>query len=72
MRLIIVYVLLVLVGELIAIQVGFFFDYAAPSLSLPIALGLFFSVLWLMWPLAVYVTERWWNPEDKTETPPTT
>lgn len=64
MRLIIVYVVLVLIGELIAVQIGFFFDHAMPSFSLPIALGLFFTVLGVMWPLAVYMTERWWNPQS--------
>lgn len=71
MQLIIVYVVLVFVGEFIAVQIGFFFDQALPTFALPIALGLFFTVLAAMWPLAVYVTERWWAPKNKTETPST-
>ena len=59
MRLLIVYVLLVVAGVIIAAQLGFFLDEAMPALSIPIALGLFFAVLGLMWPAAVYITERW-------------
>ena len=61
MRLLIAYVLLVVAGEFVAIQLGFYLDRAFPAFSLPIALGLFFSVLGLMWPVAVYITERWFN-----------
>ena len=70
MRLLIVYILLVVAGEFVAVQIGFYLDDAFPSWSLPIALALFFAVLGLMWPLAVYVTERWWNPDEKINTPP--
>jgi hypothetical protein len=63
MRLLIVYVLLVVVGESIAVKIGFYLDTAMPSLSLPIVLGMFFAILILMWPLAVYLTERWLVPK---------
>ncbi len=59
MRLLIVYILLVVVGELITIKIGFYLDTAMPSLSLPIVMGMAFAILFLMWPLAVYITERW-------------
>jgi hypothetical protein len=64
MQLLIVYVLLAVVGEFIAVQIGFYLDNAMPSLSLPIVLGMFFAVLLLMWPLAVYITERWLVPKS--------
>ena len=69
MRLLIVYILLVVVGELIAIETGLYLDKALPSLSLPISLGMFFTVLVLMWPLAVYITERWLVPKSNQPTP---
>ena len=59
MRLLIVYVLLVVAGNFIAVQIGFYLDKVAPTFAIPIALGLFFTVLGVMCPLAVYVTERW-------------
>ena len=59
MQLLIVYVAFVVAADLVAIQIGLVFDRVMPSLSLPIALGMFFAVFGLMWPLAVYVTERW-------------
>ena len=67
MRLLIVYVLLVVAGVFVAVRIGFYLDTAMPILSMPISLGMFFAVLGVMWPLSVYVTERWWNPG---ETPP--
>jgi hypothetical protein len=65
MQLLIVYILLVVGGELIAVRIGFYLDTAMPSLSLPIVLGMFFAILLLMWPLAVYITERWLVPKSK-------
>lgn len=65
MQLLIVYVLLVVAGVFVAAEIGFYLDNAMPSLSLPISLGMFFAVLILMWPLAVYITERWLVPKSK-------
>jgi hypothetical protein len=65
MQLLIVYVLLVVGGELIAVRIGFYLDTAMPSLSLPIVLGMFFAILLVMWPIAVYITERWLVAKSK-------
>ncbi|MBN9051444.1 MAG: hypothetical protein J0H78_18460 [Rhizobiales bacterium] len=59
MRLMVVYALLVIVGEIAAVELGLYLDAVVPSFSLPIALALFFSVLVVMWPAAVFITERW-------------
>jgi hypothetical protein len=59
MLLLLVYLVFVIVGESGAVGLGLYLDHAAPTLSIPIALALFFSVLAAGWPLAVYVTERW-------------
>lgn len=59
MRLMLVYALLVIVGEIAAVELGLYLDAVVPSFSLPIALALFFSVLVFMWPVAVFITERW-------------
>ena len=52
-----VYILIVLVGEAIAIAIGLVLDRTYPFYSLPISLSLFFIVLWLSWLLAVRLTE---------------
>jgi hypothetical protein len=64
MRLMAVYVLIVLVIEAIAVRIGLYLDTWAPTFTVPMALGLFFAVLALGWPLAVYITERWLTPKS--------
>jgi hypothetical protein len=59
MWILIVYVLIVFVGESVAITLGLFLDRTYPAASLPISLTLFFAVLWLSWVLAV----RWTEPK---------
>jgi hypothetical protein len=64
MRLLVVYVLIVVAVELLAVQIGLYLDQAFPAFSLPLALGLFFAVLGLGWPIAVYITDRWLTPKS--------
>ena len=59
MALLIVYVLLVAVGEVFAAMLGIYLDRVSATWSLPIALALVFSVIAFSWPLAVFVTDRW-------------
>jgi hypothetical protein len=59
MQLLIVYVLITVSGELGVVGVGLFLDRAVPSFSLPLSLAMFFSVLGLTWPVAVWITEKW-------------
>jgi hypothetical protein len=63
MRLLVVYVLIVIAVELVAVQIGLYLDHVFPAFSVPLALGLFFAVLGLGWPVAVYVTDRWLTPK---------
>ena len=53
----IVYVLIVVVGEAIVIAIGLALDRIYPLASLPVSLPLFFAVLAFGWPLAVHWTE---------------
>jgi len=56
----IVYVLLVAVGEVIAFYVAQAFDGFVPSAwSMVFYMSLFFGVIWAMWPASVFVTEKW-------------
>ena len=59
MSLLAVYVVIVLAVELMAVELGLFLDTLAPAFAVPMGLGLFFAVLVLGWPLAIYITERW-------------
>lgn len=64
MVLLAIYVVLVVIGEVIAIQIGLFLDGTFPTVSIPIALSLFFAVMALAWPIAVAIHDRW-RPEAK-------
>ena len=59
MWILIVYVLIVLIGEAIVIAIGLILDRIFPLASLPVSLTLFFAVLAFGWLLAV----RWTEPK---------
>ena len=60
MTVIIVYVLLVAVGQFVAFFVAQAFNSVVPSAwSMIFYMGLFFGVIWAAWPIAVAVTEKW-------------
>ena len=60
MWILIVYVLIVVVGEAVLVAIGLALDRIYPLASLPVSLSLFFVVLASGWPLAV----RWTEPKD--------
>ena len=67
MTVLIVYVLLVALGEVLAFFVAQAFDALVPAAwSMIFYMALFFGVIWGAWPLAVFVTEKWLV---KSETP---
>jgi hypothetical protein len=57
MWIMVVYTLIVLVGETITVAFGLVLDRIFPAASLPVSLTLFFAILWLAWVLAVRLTE---------------
>ena len=59
MQILIAYVLIALVGVLIAVGIGALVERFSSNLSLLVFLAMFFAVLFLAWPLAVRVTSRW-------------
>ena len=65
MWLIVVYVVIALVGEFIAVELGLYLDKVYPALAVPIALALFFGVLVLAFPPAVWITKRWFVSQSK-------
>jgi hypothetical protein len=57
MWIIVVYVLIVTIGEAVVIAIGLVLDRIYPLLSLPVSLSLFFAVLGFGWIVAVRLTE---------------
>jgi hypothetical protein len=55
MKLLVVYIVFVLVGEAIAYFAGRTVEIWSPATSLPVFLSFFFLVLWAAWRLAVKV-----------------
>ena len=63
MRLLASYVAIVIMVGFVGVQIGFQLDRLVPTLAVPLGLGLFFGVLIVGWPIAVFITERWFMPE---------
>ena len=63
MTVLIVYVLLVAIFEVVVFFAGVALDTMVPAgWNVIVAMLMFFSVLALAWPIAVFVTERWLTP----------
>ena len=56
MKLLVVYVAIVIVGEFIAVGIGLMLEPFSKVASLPTSLVLFFFVFWAGWKLAVRLT----------------
>jgi hypothetical protein len=65
MWLIVVYVMLMVVGDFADFFIGTIIERVWPAASLPIFLGLYFLFLWLAWVIAVHLTE----PKKAQSTP---
>jgi CDP-diglyceride synthetase len=63
MSLLIVYVALVIMGDLIAYFVGLVIERTAPAASLPAFLAMYFLFLWVSWVIAVRITQSWVRPQ---------
>jgi hypothetical protein len=57
MLLLVVYLLLVIAGNVLAYFLGLAVERTLPSASLPAFLTMYFLVLWVSWIIAVRVTE---------------
>ena len=65
MVIMIVYVLLATAGEVVAVSLGMLLDNVVPDgWNMIVAMALFFGVIFAMWPVAVFVTERWFMSPD--------
>jgi hypothetical protein len=63
MSLLIVYVALVIIGDLIAYFVGLVIERTAPAASLPAFLAMYFLFLWVSWVIAVRITQSRVRPQ---------
>jgi CDP-diglyceride synthetase len=63
MSLLIVYVALVIMGDLIAYFVGLAIERTAPAASLPAFLAMYFLFLWVSWVIAVRITQSRVRPQ---------
>ena len=61
----VVYVAIALAGEFVAVELGLYLDNIYPTMAVPIALSLFFGVLVLAFPPAIWITERWFSPKSQ-------
>ena len=66
MWILIIYILIVVIGEAVVIAIGLILDRTFPVASLPVSLTLFFAVLGFGWPLAV----RWTEPKHAKKEKP--
>ena len=66
MWILIIYILIVVIGEAVVIAIGLVLDRTFPVASLTVSLTLFFAVLGFGWPLAV----RWTEPKHAKKEKP--
>ena len=57
MKLITYYLVIQLIGDVIAVSIGLGIEKVAPAISMPIFLAMYFAVLWGAWVIAVRMTE---------------
>jgi divalent metal cation (Fe/Co/Zn/Cd) transporter len=57
MWLIVVYVILMIAGDILAYLLGLFVERTWPAASLPTFLAMYFGFLWVSWLIAVKITE---------------
>jgi hypothetical protein len=67
MTVLVVYVLLVAVFEVFVVILGIAVDSIVPAgWNVVTAMVMFFAVIWGMWPVSVYITERWFDRPEKS------
>jgi hypothetical protein len=57
MSLLIVYLVLMIIGDFVAYLIGLVIERTFPSASLPAFLAMYFLFLWVAWIIAVRITE---------------
>jgi hypothetical protein len=65
--LLIVYLVLMVIGDLVAYFIGLIIERSAPAASLPAFLAMYFGFLWVAWVIAVKVTEPKQSPAPASQ-----
>jgi hypothetical protein len=65
MHLLLIYLVIITIGEVIAFGLGRIVEDIYPAFSMVLYMAMFFGVLWGGWPIAVQLTERWGRAADK-------
>jgi hypothetical protein len=63
MSLLVVYVVLMITGDLIAYLIGLVIERTIPGASLPVFLAMYFLFLWVAWIIAVRITQPRAQPQ---------
>ena len=63
MSLLVVYVVLMIIGDLVAYFFGLVIERNVPAASLPAFLAMYFLFLWVAWVIAVRVTRPTTQPQ---------
>ena len=63
MSLLVVYVVLMIIGDLVAYFIGLVIERNVPAASLPAFLAMYFLFLWVAWVIAVRVTRPTTQPQ---------
>ncbi|HXL48350.1 MAG TPA: hypothetical protein VN975_06120 [Xanthobacteraceae bacterium] len=63
MSLLIVYVALMIIGDLVAYAIGLVIEQNVPAASLPAFLAMYFVFLWVAWVIAVRITQPQARPQ---------
>jgi len=61
MRILVVYVICVLIGQALSVALGLFLDTYSPTLALPAFIFVYFGMFWAAWRIALYIVDR--SPE---------
>ena len=63
MSLLVVYVVLMIIGDLVAYIIGLVIERNVPAASLPAFLAMYFLFLWVAWVIAVRITRPKTQPQ---------
>jgi hypothetical protein len=69
MHLLLIYLVIITVGEVIAFGLGRIVEDIYPAFSMVLYMAMFFGVLWGGWPIAVDLTGRWDRAAGKAVAP---
>jgi hypothetical protein len=58
MRVLVVYVICVLIGQALSVLLGLYLDSYSPSLALTTFIVIYFAMFWVAWRVALFVVDR--------------